>query len=54
MSFKLYTPAKPRLHRSELAVPGSSPKMFEKAYSAQKLLIINTFALQLGATLKKS
>ena len=35
MSFKLYKPAKPRLHRSELAVPGSSPKMFEKALNSE-------------------
>tara|TARA_B100000287_G_scaffold281544_1_gene265302 strand:- start:425 stop:1363 length:939 start_codon:yes stop_codon:yes gene_type:complete len=34
MSFKLYKTAKPRLHRSELAVPGSSPKMFEKALNS--------------------
>ena len=31
MSHKYYKPAKSRLQRSELAVPGSSPKMFEKA-----------------------
>ena len=31
MSHKFYKPAKSRLQRSELAVPGSSPKMFEKA-----------------------
>ena len=35
MSFKLYKPARPRLHRSELAVPGSSPKMFEKALNSE-------------------
>ena len=34
MSFKFYKPAKPRLQRSELAVPGSSPKMFEKALNS--------------------
>ena len=31
MSHIYYKPRKTRLHRSELAVPGSSPKMFEKA-----------------------
>ena len=31
MSFHLVEPATPRLHRSELAVPGSQPKLFEKA-----------------------
>jgi succinyl-CoA synthetase alpha subunit len=30
MSHKFYKPARSRLQRSELAVPGSSPKMFEK------------------------
>ncbi len=31
MSFTQYTPARTRLQRSELAVPGSNPGMFEKA-----------------------
>jgi citrate lyase subunit beta/citryl-CoA lyase len=31
MSFTQYPPAAPRLQRSELAVPGSNPGMFEKA-----------------------
>lgn len=31
MSFTIIEPATPRLHRSELAVPGSNPAMFEKA-----------------------
>ena len=35
MSFKIYKPATPRLHRSELAVPGSSPKMFQKALDSE-------------------
>ena len=35
MSFKYYKPAKSRLHRSELAVPGSSPEMFEKALNSK-------------------
>jgi len=35
MSFKYYHPAKSRLQRSELAVPGSSPEMFEKALNSQ-------------------
>jgi len=34
MSFKYYKPATSRLQRSELAVPGSSPKMFEKALNS--------------------
>jgi len=34
MSHKYYKPATSRLHRSELAVPGSSPKMFEKALNS--------------------
>jgi len=34
MSHKYYKPTKSRLQRSELAVPGSSPKMFEKALSS--------------------
>tara|TARA_B100000963_G_scaffold120807_1_gene105370 strand:- start:152 stop:1090 length:939 start_codon:yes stop_codon:yes gene_type:complete len=35
MSFRYYKPAKSRLQRSELAVPGSSPKMFEKALNSE-------------------
>ena len=35
MSFKYYKPAKSRLQRSELAVPGSSPEMFEKAVNSK-------------------
>jgi len=35
MSFKYYKPARPRLQRSELAVPGSSPEMFEKALKSK-------------------
>ena len=31
MSFHIVEQARPRLNRSELAVPGSNPKMFEKA-----------------------
>ena len=34
MSHLYYKPKKTRLHRSELAVPGSSPKMFEKAITS--------------------
>ena len=34
MSFKYYKPANSRLQRSELAVPGSSPRMFEKALNS--------------------
>ena len=35
MSHIYYKPRKTRLHRSELAVPGSSPKMFEKAITSK-------------------
>ncbi len=35
MSHTSYKNARPRLQRSELAVPGSSPKMFEKALKSQ-------------------
>ena len=35
MSYKFYKPAKSRLQRSELAVPGSSPEMFEKALNSK-------------------
>ena len=34
MSHQYYKPARSRLQRSELAVPGSSPQMFEKALSS--------------------
>ena len=34
MSHKFYKPARSRLQRSELAVPGSSPQMFEKALNS--------------------
>ena len=34
MSHQYYKPARSRLLRSELAVPGSSPKMFEKALNS--------------------
>ena len=34
MSHLYYKPKKTRLQRSELAVPGSSPKMFEKALNS--------------------
>ena len=39
MSHKYYKPAKSRLQRSELAVPGSSPKMFEKALNSNAAYI---------------
>ena len=35
MSFKYYKPTRSRLQRSELAVPGSSPEMFEKALNSK-------------------
>jgi len=34
MSHQYYKPARSWLQRSELAVPGSSPKMFEKALNS--------------------
>ena len=34
MSHQYYNPTTTRLQRSELAVPGSSPKMFEKALNS--------------------
>lgn len=34
MSHTAYRPAHPRVQRSELAVPGSSPKMFDKALAS--------------------
>lgn len=34
MSHTQFPPARPRVQRSELAVPGSSPKMFEKALTS--------------------
>ena len=34
MSHQIYASVRPRLQRSELAVPGSSPKMFEKALNS--------------------
>ena len=35
MSHTRYEPARQRLQRSELAVPGSNPGMFEKAASSE-------------------
>jgi malyl-CoA/(S)-citramalyl-CoA lyase len=35
MSFYSVEQAKPRLHRSELAVPGSRPEMFDKAANSK-------------------
>ena len=35
MSFTQYPPVAPRLQRSELAVPGSSPNLFEKAAKSE-------------------
>ncbi len=39
MSFRLVEEAPPRLNRSELAVPGSSPRMFEKAAQSEADII---------------
>ena len=42
MSFTLIDPPTPRLHRSELAVPGSNPSMFEKsARSAADIIFLD-------------
>ena len=42
MSFTLIDPPTPRLHRSELAVPGSSPALFEKsARSAADIVFLD-------------
>lgn len=35
MSFTQYAPVRQRLQRSELAVPGSNPRMFEKALTSE-------------------
>ena len=35
MSFKIVDQAQPRLNRSELAVPGSNPALFEKAANSK-------------------
>jgi malyl-CoA/(S)-citramalyl-CoA lyase len=39
MSFTLIEQARPRLHRSELAVPGSSPSLFEKSAKSKADII---------------
>jgi len=39
MSFTLVEQARPRLHRSELAVPGSSPSLFEKSANSNADII---------------
>ena len=39
MSFTLIEQATPRLHRSELAVPGSNPGIFEKAAKGEADII---------------
>ena len=39
MSFTVVTPVAPRLNRCELAVPGSSVKMFEKAAASDADII---------------
>jgi malyl-CoA/(S)-citramalyl-CoA lyase len=39
MSFTLVEQARPRLHRSELAVPGSSPSLFEKSAKSKADII---------------
>ncbi|MGB8633349.1 MAG: aldolase/citrate lyase family protein, partial [Xanthobacteraceae bacterium] len=39
MSFTLVEQARPRLHRSELAVPGSNPSLFEKSAKSKADII---------------
>ena len=41
MSFTLIQQATPRLHRSELAVPGSNPSLFEKAAGAADIVFLD-------------
>ena len=41
MSFTIIEQATPRLHRSELAVPGSNPGLFEKAASQPPTLFFS-------------
>ena len=42
MSFTIVEPARPRLNRSELAIPGTRPEMFEKgARSAADVLFLD-------------
>ena len=52
MSHQYYKPTKSRLHRSELAVPGSSPKMFDKAINKYKIIPVKILN-ELLITMKK-
>ena len=47
MSFKIVEQAKPRLNRSELAVPGSNPSLFEKAAKSNVDVIFWIWKMQL-------
>ena len=47
MSFKIVEQAKPRLNRSELAVPGSNPSLFEKAAKSNVDVIFWILKMQL-------
>ncbi len=44
MSHIIYEPVRQRLQRSELAVPGSSPKMFEKALNCPADYVLSSSA----------
>jgi len=51
MSFTIIEQATPRLHRSELAVPGSNPGLFEKAaQSAADIIFSMSRTLSLPTT----
>ena len=47
MSFKIVDQAPPRLNRSELAVPGSNPSLFEKAAKSNVDVIFLDLRMQL-------
>ena len=46
MSFKIIDQALPRLNRSELAVPGSNPSLFEKAAKSKVDVIFLILKMQ--------
>jgi len=52
MSHIIYEPVRQRLQRSELAVPGSSPNMFEKALisAAEKVVILKDAGIMVAPT----
>src|ERR1700689_1098878 len=53
MSFTTIEQANPRLHRSELAVPGSNPALFSKAAKSNADIIFLDFEEPLGADHKE-